>query len=289
MLWENLISNDFPEAVKQSKGVCVVPVGCLEKHGAHSPLGTDTIIAAQTAIRAAEIEPVVVFPTMYFGEKSGSGEFPGTVIFSVETRWHIYREICNEIYRNGFNKILFYNGHGGNKAMLDLFARGMIAENPNILIFNGGTNCGLKKNDVLSAIAADESITYLTDEDRAALQDHVDRNLRSGHACIIETAKTYHFFPETVALNRIKEENGDSVHRFDEFTKNALTSPLAWGADYPNSYGGSNDYQLNERTARAITEYYINKTAEHFRFLKNETISTEYHAEWLAKKNRHEY
>lgn len=35
MLWENLISNDFPEAVKQSKGLCVVPVGCLEKQQRH--------------------------------------------------------------------------------------------------------------------------------------------------------------------------------------------------------------------------------------------------------------
>lgn len=289
MLWENIISNDFPEAVKQSKGVCVVPVGCLEKHGAHSPLGTDTIIAAQTAIRAAEIEPVVVFPTMYFGEKSGSGEFPGTVIFSMETRWHMYRDMCNEIYRNGFDKILFYNGHGGNKAMLDLFARSMLSENPHVQIFNGGTNCGMKKDAVFADIIADESLTYLTDQDRAELQEAIDNKLRSGHACIIETAKAYHFFPETVRLDLIQAECGDSTHRYDVFTENAITSPLAWGADFPNSYGGSNNYKVNERTAKAITEYYINKTAEHFRFLKNETVSTQYHAEWLAKQQRHEF
>ena len=36
MLWENIISNDFADAVEKAKGVCVVPVGCLEKHGPHS-------------------------------------------------------------------------------------------------------------------------------------------------------------------------------------------------------------------------------------------------------------
>ena len=121
MLWENLRCEEFEEAVKKSNGVCVVPIGCLEKHGPHSPLGTDTIIATGTCIKAAEMEPVVIFPTMFFGDKTGAGEFPGTVIFSLETRWHIFRETCNEIYRNGFKKILFVNGHGGNAGMLDTF------------------------------------------------------------------------------------------------------------------------------------------------------------------------
>lgn len=284
MLWENIISNDFPAAVEQSKGVCLVPIGCLEKHGAHSPLGTDTIIARNTCIYAAKLEPVVIFPTMYFGEKSGSGEFPGTVIFSLETRWHIFRETCNEIYRNGFKKILFVNGHGGNTGMLSLFSRAMLQENPNVMTFIAGTNCGLKKDEVLQTIADDYSLDYLTEEDRESLRDFVAQKKTSGHACIIETAKAYYYEPETVDVSRITAENGDSIHRFDEFSKHKISSPFSWMADYPNSYGGSNDYTFNERIARAITEFYPPKLAESIRFLKNETISDEYHAEWLAKQ-----
>lgn len=285
MLWENIISNDFPAAVEQSKGVCVVPIGCLEKHGAHSPLGTDTIIARNTCIDAAKLEPVVIFPTMYFGEKSGSGEFPGTVIFSLETRWHIFRETCNEIYRNGFKKILFVNGHGGNTGMLSLFSRAMLQENPNVMTFIAGTNCGLKKDEVLQTIADDYSLDYLTEEDRESLRDFVAQKKAAGHACILETAKAYYYEPETVDPSRIAAENGDSIHRFDEFSKHKITSPFSWMADFPNSYSGSNDYTFNERIARAITEFYPPKLAESIRFLKNETISDEYHAEWLAKQN----
>ena len=284
MLWENLISNDFPAAVAQSKGVCVVPVGCLEKHGPHSAVGTDTIIAANLCRRAAELEPAVVFPTMYFGDKTGCGEFPGTVIFSLETRWHIYRETCNEIYRNGFKKILFVNGHGGNKDMLGLFSRGMLQENPNVMIFNATTNCGFKKDDVLIAIADDQSLDYLTEEDRDALRDFVAQKKTSGHACLIETAKSYHYVRESVDPTRIAAENGESIHRFDALSANKLSSPFAWMANYPNSYSGSNDYRFNDRIAKAITEFYEPKLAESIRFLKNETISDEYHAEWLAKQ-----
>ena len=86
MVWEYLRSEEFKAAVERAQGVCAVPIGCLEKHGPHAPLGTDTIQAEQIARLAAEKEPVVVFPTMYFGEKCGAGEFPGTVIFSLETR-----------------------------------------------------------------------------------------------------------------------------------------------------------------------------------------------------------
>ena len=289
MIWENIISNDFPEAVRKAKGVCVVPIGCIEKHGPHSPLGTDTIIATEVVKRAAEKEPVVVFPTMFFGEKSGAGEFPGTVIFSVETRWHIFRETCNEIYRNGFKKILFVNGHGGNKDMLGLFIRSMIQENPNILIFSTGTNGGWKKHDALAEIIADESLDYLTDSDRAEMQDFLDKNKAVGHACLFETAKTYHYRPETICIDRIAAESGDSIHRFDELSKHGITSPHSWAANYPNSYTGANDYALNERIAKAIAQFFEGKLAETFRFLKNETISDEYHAEWLAKQHRLEY
>jgi creatinine amidohydrolase len=284
MLWENIISNDFPAAVEQSKGVCVVPIGCLEKHGPHSALGTDTIIATHTCLEAAKLEPVVIFPTMYFGEKSGSGEYPGTVIFSVETRWHIFRETVNEIYRNGFKKILFVNGHGGNTDMLGLFTRGMLQENPNVMLFTYGTNCGIKKDDALTEIAEDYSLDYLTEEDRQSLRDFVAQKKESGHACIIETAKAYHYCPESVNPDRITEESGDSIHRFDAFSKQKISSPFSWMANYPNSYGGSNEYRFNAQIARAITEYYPPKLAEAIRFLKNETISDEFHAEWLKKQ-----
>jgi len=285
MLWENIISNDFPAAVEAAKGVCILPIGCLEKHGAHSPLGTDTIAPTQMAIRAAEKEPVVIFPTMYFGEKSGAGEFPGTVIFSVETRWHIFRETCNEIYRNGFKKILILNGHGGNTDMLGMFTRGMLQENPHVQLFRTGTGGGgYSSAKAYAAIAEDYSIDYLTEEDRNGLRDFVEQKKKGGHGCLMETAWLYHYAPETVRVDRIAAESGESTHRFDAFSQNRIKTHFGWMGDYPNSYTASTDYMFNERIARAITEFYENLLVDQIRFLKNETISEEYHAEWLAKQ-----
>lgn len=60
MNWEYLREEEFKEAIEQSKGLCVVPVGCMEKHGQHLPIGTDSILATEIVRRAAEREPVVV-------------------------------------------------------------------------------------------------------------------------------------------------------------------------------------------------------------------------------------
>ena len=283
MLWENLREEEFRDAVKKSKGVCVVPIGCLEKHGPHSPLGTDTIIAAGTVQRAAEIEPVVVFPTMFFGDKCGAGEFAGTVIFSLETRWHIFRETCNEIYRNGFKKILFINGHGGNKDMLGAFTRAMMLENPNIMLFTRSAGGNFKA--ALAAILEEpKKYSDLTDEDVASLQDFLDKKKATGHACLSETARAYYYRPETVRIDGIGDESGDSVHRFDAFSAHGISTHLAWMGNYPNSYTGANSYVLNERIAEAISKYYIDTLVDALHFLKNEHISDDYHAEWIQKQ-----
>jgi len=283
MVWEYLRSDEFEKAVELSGGLCVVPIGCIEKHGAHMPLGADTIQARETCIRAAEKEPVVVFPTMYFGEKSGAGEYPGTLIFSLETRWHMFRETCKEIYRNGFKKILFANGHAGNNNMLGAFVRGMMQEDPRILIYTCPADL-VSRLAIPDILADAESCAYLTEEDRAAMKDFLNKNKSDGHAGLSETAWVHHYHPELVPFDRIQVESGACIHRFDAFKEHNITTPLAWMADYPNSYHADTDYVINERIARALTEYSEEKLAETFRFLKNERISEEYHAQWLKKQ-----
>ena len=284
MLWENILANDFKAAVEEAKGVCVVPIGCVEKHGAHLPLGTDIVPPTQMAIRAAEKEPVVVFPTMYFGEKSGAGEYPGTIIFSMETRWRIFKETVNEIYRNGFKKILFLNGHGGNSDMLGVFTRAMLQENPNVMLFTTGTSVGIRAGETFLAIANDPSLDYLTEEDRNELREYVEQKKKGGHGCFVETAWLHHYTPENVRLELIAAESGESTHRFDAFAEQKIKTHFSWMGNYPNSYTASTNYNMNERIARALTEYSEKFLVERLRFLKNETVSDESHAEWLAKQ-----
>lgn len=280
MKWEYLREEEFASAIEKSKGVCVLPVGCLEKHGQHLPVGTDSILATEIVNRAAEREEVCVFPTMHFGEKTGAGEFKGTVIFSRELRQKILEETCSEIARNGFRKILVFNGHGGNQSMISEFTRSTLLKKPDYLVFDYAPGADFPTPNKLLSGAYGE----LTKEDRAVLTDYIEKKKRYGHACFIETGWIYASNPELVRLDKMDEESGQSTHRFDAFTKLKINSPFAWMANYPDSYAGDSHEGMNDRIASAMMEYSVQKTAEVFKFLKEETISEEYYREWAEKQ-----
>ena len=60
MLWEELREEEFDAAIKETRGLCVVPVGCFEMHGQHLPVVTDVIQAEAVVKMASKIEPVCV-------------------------------------------------------------------------------------------------------------------------------------------------------------------------------------------------------------------------------------
>ncbi len=281
MIWENLREEEFQNAIRESKGLCILPVGCLEKHGQHLPVGTDVIHITEIAKRAAEIETAMVFPTMYFGEKTGAGEFKGTVIFSPELRLQILKETCSEIYRNGFDKILIYNGHGGNQSMISYFSRGVLYEKTPYSVFDYSLGSDFATPKKL----LNEGYKYLTTEDRKVLQSYNDEKKRFGHADFIETGWVYGTRPETVRLDKVYDESYESTHRFDEFNKLRINTPFSWMANFPNSYEGDMHDGMNERIARAMVDYSVGKLCEVIKFLKNETVSYEYKKEWIAKQH----
>ena len=68
MLWENLREEEFEPMLERTNRVCALAIGCLEKHGQHLPLGTDTLKGGKILELAAEREEVCVFPRLYLGD-----------------------------------------------------------------------------------------------------------------------------------------------------------------------------------------------------------------------------
>ena len=280
MRWVDLKSYEFPAAVEKCNGVCVIPIGCVEAHGKHMPLGCDTIAAAEYARRAAEIETVCVFPEIYFGEKSGAGEYPGTIIFPTPLIWQILEQCCNEISRNGFKKILLYNGHGGNSAMLDAFARYMLQKKPAYMLYQY-----YKGSAKITAILDElEKYPYLTQEDKEVLQSFVDAKKFDGHGGFQETGALYDVCPDKIDMSLWGAVSGESIHRFDIFREYGVGTHFAWMGNYPNSLSCSYHPGLNERIAKALGQRTVEDSARAFKFLREETISDEYYKEWIAKQ-----
>ena len=56
--YEELTAPDFIKAVEKSAGVCLLPMGILEKHGPHLPLGTDIFECRKIIERNIFLHPV---------------------------------------------------------------------------------------------------------------------------------------------------------------------------------------------------------------------------------------
>ena len=287
MLWTDILSGDFEAAVEQSKGVCGLVVGCVEHHGKHLPLGQDVIHAGGVAEIAAEKEPIVLFPHMYFGEKQGAGEFAGTIIFSSKLIFDILTETCAEIARNGFKKIVLINGHGGNVAMLNNFARSILHDKNEYMVFvYNSSSAWPKVSEMIEMIDGGKRDYFpeLTDDDIQVLRNHVANCKVSGHGCFRETGITLGLRPDLVDLSRLNDVDGCSTHRLDHISKAGFYTPFGWMSSYPNSLSSDGHDGNNERIGRSLVKYASDKMAEAFKILKDDAECEKYMYEWLAKQ-----
>lgn len=126
MRWEELTGSELAAAAQETQGLCLLPVSCVEQHGARLPLGTDLLIARELATRVAALENAVVFPDIFFGQILEGRAEPGAIGISLPVVMQILSEVCAEIARNGFPRIVLINGHGGNTHMLKTFVQGAI-------------------------------------------------------------------------------------------------------------------------------------------------------------------
>ena len=115
--WDELVASDWPKALERSAQTCILPIGILEKHGPHAPIGSDLIHVREWAARATKKEYAVVFPDYFYGQIYEARHQPGTFALPSKLILELLDATCAEIARNGFKKIVIINGHGGKSAI----------------------------------------------------------------------------------------------------------------------------------------------------------------------------
>lgn len=120
--WADLAWRDF-ERLDMRAVIAVLPVGAIEQHGPHLPVGVDTAINEGYLARAAaalpDHLPVLILPMQAVGVSVEHAEFPGTLTHSPETAIRALTEIGDSVARAGCRKLLVINSHGGNVATID--------------------------------------------------------------------------------------------------------------------------------------------------------------------------
>ena len=214
--WEDLTASDFALAVKQSEGVCMVPIGVIEKHGQQLPLGTDVFTAREISRLAAEKEYCIIYPYYFMGQIFEAKQQPGTIAYSPELLYQLLDETCKEIARNGIKKIILVNGHGGNTAFLQYFCQVQLAKSHDYAVF-------------YTTPSADQNVQRKIAELR--------KTTIGGHADEVETSVMMAVRPDLVKLDRATNESGISQNRLSNIPSSLYTG-IWWYAQYPNHYAG---------------------------------------------------
>ena len=213
---EELTAPYFISAVEKSSRTCIIPIGVFEKHGAQLPLGTDLYMAREYALRAAEQEYTVVFPWYYFSQINEARHQPGTISYSPELIWKVLQETLDELNRNGFDKIILVNGHGGNNAFLNYFGMAQLSERRNYSLYwfrPERTREVAKKAEALSQ------------------PDKFD-----SHGGNSETSMMEAVVPDLTHPDRSGQQSGVDQERMKHLEY--VYTGIWWYASFPNHYGG---------------------------------------------------
>jgi creatinine amidohydrolase len=234
--WEELTAADFVRAIQQSQGTCILPIGILEKHGPHLPLGTDLINVRYVSVEAAKQEYAVVFPEYYFGQIFEAKHEPGTIAYSATMQMELLQETTDEMARNGCKKIVIANGHGGNENLLPYFAQTQLAAPHDYVVY---------------IMPLPE---HLDQPGRPSVKDPADM-----HAGETETSHVMVSRPDLVHMERAKDESGADQKRLN--LPDTLYTAIWWYARFPNHYSGEGaaatkelgEFDMKEWTSELVT------------------------------------
>ena len=258
--WDELTASDWPRAIEQSARTCILPIGILEKHGPHVPIGSDLIKVREWATRATQKEYAVVFPDYFYGQINEARQQPGTFALPERVVWDMIEATCDEIARNGFNKIVIINGHGGNPDFLRYFIQTRLEKRRNYAVFFFQPSSD-------SAFSTQMAKLHQSDPKNDA------------HAGERETSELLYLRPDLVKMDSAANESGANQKRLlipDMYTA------IWWYANYPNHYAGEGA-KATRQLGELVTEHTITSLVRALKAVKADTQTLKLQEEYFDR------
>lgn len=209
-----------------SGAIVILPVGALEQHGHHLPLGVDAILATAIAERVARRVDGIVAPTIAYGYKSqprtgGGDAFPGTTGLDAGTLVSLVRDVVRQFGRHGASRLAVIDGHYENELFLteaiDLAVRDLRAE-------------GIAGLRVVKLRYFEE----VPEETIALLWPDGYPGMALEHAALMETSMMLHIAPETVDLTAAPADAPAAFPLYDTFPPDPGIVPPSGALSPPN-------------------------------------------------------
>ena len=235
MLLEQCTWPQVERYLERETGV-LIPIGSTEQHGPTGLIGTDDICARTVAAAAGAELDVMVAPPIPVGLAEHHMAFAGSMTLRKETLVALMEDYTSSLYRHGFRKFYFINGHGGNIAVL--------AET--VKRFNAGS----------VDAAACAFVNWWAGPRTKALRESWYGNREGSHATPSEIAVTQFVYPGAMGPVR-RLDPAAPAQRF--------TTADDYQNKFPDGRMGSDPALATPEAGRALIATAVADIAEHYR------------------------
>ena len=184
----------WPEARERALtgSVIIIPVAAIEQHGYHLPIDVDNVLVEHVTEEAARRSRglILTAPMIHYGFNEHNMGFPGTI----SVREYVFIDFCYDVAqsftRQGYDRIVFVNGHGSNQMLCNLAARRI------------NNTTGALAGSVAHWALAKPSVDQLRESEFPG---------GMAHACEFETAMYMHIRPELVDMTKAVDREAPSA------------------------------------------------------------------------------
>lgn len=255
--WLRLTCDQLEKAREQSEGVCILPVGVIERHGSHLPLGTDVFEADALAKGAAEKEYAVVLPPLHYSVNANSAHCLGAIDIRPRVLLDFIQNLLDEVARNGFRKILLLNFHGGNRFLLPLILQ-----------------------EHKTRPEADYELYLPNPHAYESIELRPIMETQDNHAGELETSLIQHIVPETVDQASLPDYGATLK---ENYPVPGVVTPVDWVASYPDLYAGDATKASAQKGAQ-LFEAITTRLAKLLQTIKADTASHNLRKEYQRRR-----
>ena len=248
----------WPEVARQAAAdpVCLIPVATLEDHGHHLPIDADLRIVEEICRRAAEEagDDVVLLPAIPHGYSPHHMDFPGPITIGWDTFTRYLVDVGTSLYRHGFRRLLYLNGHGSNQNLVEMAARLVTVDHP----------------EMVSAAAF-----YLSSPEAARAIEETRESERGGlaHACELETSIYLAIDADAVDMDLAVDEQSypEGRHAWLDWSDGSLKIMPWWSSFSRTGVQGRPTLATAEK-GKALLEAAVSECVAYVRELKEKPL-----------------
>jgi len=237
VLYSRLRPDEFDKRLKEYP-VCYIPLGALEWHYHHLPLGTDGIEAEGICVETAKRHGGIVFPAVWPSIRGQYRKNGKKFYRNIKVEYDLFKGLLDSIIQNcreiGFKIVILFPGHGGGAAWYEDIAYEWYARK-RYMVFCPGM-----------------------------FRFHLDNGKANfSHASFLETAMVAHLAPETVALGELDRISGPYTQR--DIKKSYAKSPERHNRLLRENYIGGVDPRLGagKKHGKELVEMIIPRLAQY--------------------------